>query len=308
MDQLIISIRSMPTQYFLILLAILCLLAIVALVIAFKNLKIARLIANTPRSKIRSAVQGYIELQGNAATLTESGIIAPLSGRRCCWYRYRVEKEITQRDQDGSTSTTWQEIDSGSSDGRLFLLKDETGECVIDPKRAKIKARTKKTWQDYSLANYNKGGVSGFFEDFFSFADQGKYQLTEQIIEEGETLYALGSFKTVSVLENPMEQMNQQKLKQHASTHKTKIAGMFERVLKRLQRDTNLSAKDWQEYTEDKDKKSFINYLHKHQQPYILSTYPEKKLIRKYYWISFFCLLGFFLVGFISGYIIFYRL
>ena len=76
----------------------------VALGYGFILLARARLMEDTPLSLIRSAAQGYVELQGTARTLPGPPIVAPLSGGRCCWWRYRIDfrgKRQQSRDPPG---------------------------------------------------------------------------------------------------------------------------------------------------------------------------------------------------------------
>ena len=53
---------------------------------ALRWLKIARLIEDTPTSRIRSAAQGYVELAGNGLPLPATKNPAPLTQRPCTWW------------------------------------------------------------------------------------------------------------------------------------------------------------------------------------------------------------------------------
>ena len=109
-----------PTP-FLVLAAV---LAVAAFVAGLTGLRRVRHIEDVPTARVRSAPQGYVELIGRAHAMDGEPIIAPLSQTPCCWYRFRVERA------DGKD---WRTVDSGVSDG-IFLLRDETGECVVDPR------------------------------------------------------------------------------------------------------------------------------------------------------------------------------
>ena len=50
---------------------------------AFRAIRRARLIEDVPTSKIRSAVQGYVELIGHAEAMEGPAIVAPLSQLPC---------------------------------------------------------------------------------------------------------------------------------------------------------------------------------------------------------------------------------
>src|SRR6185437_10711017 len=55
-----------------------------------RSLNEKRLIENMPRSKVRSAAMGLVEMYGIA--IAKSPQIAPISGLPCCWWHYRVEE------------------------------------------------------------------------------------------------------------------------------------------------------------------------------------------------------------------------
>ena len=98
---------------------------------AYAMLVRKRVLQDTPTALIRSASQGYIELQGHADLLDGDPIIAPLSLRTCVWYRHKVEEKNRTYSGSGSRSN-WHTVDSGISDS-LFCLVDPTGRCAVDP-------------------------------------------------------------------------------------------------------------------------------------------------------------------------------
>jgi len=98
---------------------------------AFRWLHIARMVEDTPTSRIRSAAQGYVELAGRCRALDGTENIAPLTQRPCVWWRYHVQR----RTGSGSSSnrrTKWQKVSSGRSE-QPFLLSDGTGDCIVQP-------------------------------------------------------------------------------------------------------------------------------------------------------------------------------
>jgi hypothetical protein len=121
-----------------------------------------RAIRDTPTSKIASAAQGYVELLGSGHPFGEP-LLGRLSRLPCLWYRYKVE----QRESKGE----WKTTDSGESDD-TFFLRDETGECVVDPEQAEILTRHRDQWHD------------------------GDYRYTEWKLIEHDSLYVIGQFRT----------------------------------------------------------------------------------------------------------------
>jgi len=61
--------------------------------LAFRSLHIARLIEDTPTSRIRSAAQGYVELAGRCRPLDGTQNLAPLTQRPCVWWSYRIQQK-----------------------------------------------------------------------------------------------------------------------------------------------------------------------------------------------------------------------
>lgn len=150
-----------------------------------RYLRTARLIHDTPTSKIRSAAQGFVELEGMADEI-KTTLSAPLSGRDCVWYRFQIQKK-----HKSGKETTWRTIQSGQHPGPL-LIRDATGECFINLHRAAIYPAIKTAW--YGMSRYpSKLSV----ERMDSLLQFGDYRYQEEIILKNSPLYAMGSFKTV---------------------------------------------------------------------------------------------------------------
>lgn len=146
---------------------VLCLLgSVVGFVAAFTFLRSGRIMRDTPTSKIRSASQGYVEIEGNAKSI-DGALKAPGSGIMCAWFRYIVE-EYT-KDSNGRKS--WQIIEEDTS-VYSFYIDDGTGVCAVDPTEAKVISKKQTKWRS------------------------GKYRFKEKRIDEGDFLYCLGLFET----------------------------------------------------------------------------------------------------------------
>jgi hypothetical protein len=92
----------------------------------------------TPLSRIVSAAQGYVELHGTGLELAGNPLVAPLSGRPCLWYRYKVEQRSGDR---------WEHLESGVSEA-CFILNDGTGQCLVDPEGSEVITREHRTWEE----------------------------------------------------------------------------------------------------------------------------------------------------------------
>lgn len=142
-----------------------------------------RVISDVPTSRIRSAPQGYVELIGSGRALQGPGIVSPLSGQRCLWYRYQIEEGQSYGNSGGHG---WKTIERATSDG-LFSIEDGTGICIIDPEGAQVIAHVDRRWHSNSRVP-----LTGL--DVFT---RGRYRFREQRLEENSPLYAIGEFHTL---------------------------------------------------------------------------------------------------------------
>ena len=186
-------------------LAFVVVMAVLALLAGFSGLRRTRHIEDVPTARVRSAPQGYVELIGTAKSLDGEPIVAPLSHVHCCWYRYRVEER---------SGKNWRLVRQERSDG-IFLLHDDTGDCVIDPEGAEVTTEHTRRWFD------NGGGWGGhgahvrlpslgrtadtvvkISDKLFGSFGAGRYRYVEAVILDGDPLYAIGHFRTLGSGDN----------------------------------------------------------------------------------------------------------
>lgn len=129
------------------------------------NFRRYRQISDLPTSKVVSAAQGYVELFGKSDLLLGTPVTSRLSSTTCCWYSYEIE----EKDSDDK----WRTVDSGAS-VEHFLLRDETGECVISPVGAEVLTNDSKSW------------------------DEGSRRYSESLLLPKGILYAIGEFRTTT--------------------------------------------------------------------------------------------------------------
>lgn len=154
----------------------------------FRALRRARLVEDVPTSRLRSAAQGYVELVGHAELLPGEPIVAPLSGRTCVWYRYRLEERERLSPRGGRD---WRTVDQGVSDG-LFRLVDESGDCVVDPDGAEVTPAVRDLWHGAGTRPAPPPPASGWRWTF-----GGRYRYHEELIRPGDPLHAVGFLRTV---------------------------------------------------------------------------------------------------------------
>ncbi len=152
-----------------------------------RALRRARVIEDTPTSRIRSAAQGYVELTGIGHPGGEP-LLTPLTGTPCCWYHCRVERYV----RSGKHSH-WKTVRDVTSESPL-ILRDGTGECLIDPRGAEVHPRHRRIWYGNSvMPARGPGGGSGLRRVFGG----GRYRYTEERLDAGDPLYAIGEFVTL---------------------------------------------------------------------------------------------------------------
>jgi hypothetical protein len=186
------GIRQASTTQFWFGVLLLAAFTVVSAFVFARNLRRARMMEDTPTSRIRSAAQGYVELDGVGELMNGPAIVSPLSGERCTWFSYKVERREEVRDGD-KRRTRWRTLRSGTSDS-LFRLVDETDECVIDPDGASVLPSVSRVW--YGNAP-DPIAVPPARKSWLPTLITKQYRYTEQLMRPGDRLYALGYFKTL---------------------------------------------------------------------------------------------------------------
>jgi hypothetical protein len=145
----------------------------------FQKLRRARWLENLPTSLIRSASQGLVELEGSCQALPEGQLKAPLTGKNCVWYRFKVERR-------GEKS--WRRIRHGVGDFAFYVF-DDSGQCLVNPADATVVVSNAQVW-------YGNSEIPLSSDDFLQSA--GKYRYSEERIHQDDHLLVMGQFKTAS--------------------------------------------------------------------------------------------------------------
>jgi hypothetical protein len=303
---MVAEITQMSPAAFWSLLTLASVLTLFLLYFAFRSLHRARLIENTPTSRVRSAHQGYVELIGQAAIMQGEPIIAPLSGTPCCWWRFKIERKHDKG---------WRVTRSGKSES-LFLLRDETGECIIDPDGAHVSPSDKSVWYG-SSANPStgpEGGAgsqqkqTGLFSVHVSFTTTfgRNYRYTEETITPGDPLYAIGLFKSVG--ESDRKTMREEQIKERLRQWKADHANLLKRFDRN--RDGQVDLDEWElarrsartevmreQMREEQQAIHTLSNTGSHRRPLLISTREEFDFVRQFRLLAGASLLGFFLLG-----------
>jgi hypothetical protein len=159
----------------------------------WRNYRRARIIADTPTARIRSAPQGYVELTGTGKPYDGGPTVSPLSGRECLWFRYRIERKESQGIGKNRRSY-WRTLQSGESDDP-FLLEDGTDWCEVHPEGAEVTARHRQVWCTTGSSPNSLRTSMQVGRLTLNFG--GRYRHTEELLLPGP-VYALGWFRTLS--------------------------------------------------------------------------------------------------------------
>jgi len=163
---------------------------------ALRSFKRARLVEDTPTSRIRSAAQGYVEIAGNARLLPGSQNLAPLTQRPCVWWRYKVAKR-TESGSGKARRSQWQTVASGTS-SVPFVLDDGTGECIVQPDGAEVIPTESTTW--YGNTPWPAAPAGKSFQLLTGSRD---YRYVEDRVYEHELVHALGDFRSTASSAEP---------------------------------------------------------------------------------------------------------
>jgi len=199
--QAAIQVQQLDTVELTVLLVVLAAATAFGFYQAFRRLWKARVIEDAPTAKVRSAHQGYVELIGEAQAMRGEPIIAPLSKLACCWYRYTIESK-----EGGKWRLSRKEVSDG-----LFLLRDDTGECIVDPEGAEVTPGSKRVWygdgnDPITVVMPPRGAEGVALGPVIMRSSAGslnsRYRYTEELIVAGDRLYALGEFKTLDDIDH----------------------------------------------------------------------------------------------------------
>ena len=280
----------------LIALSIICALSLYSI---FRFFHRSRIIDDTPTSKIRSAHQGFVELEGVGLMMKGTPIISPINKQPCLWYSFKIEQKVTETinvsNKNIHHDNKWETIDSAVSDN-LFLLNDGSGICVIDPDGATITPSYSKTWygpKQHHMTDVVSASASTVLNSLMS---NNNYRYSEKRIDVGADLYVLGLFKTVGGRNEKLDKAAE--VRDLLASWKQKPAVLLARFDENG--DGEIDMQEWQavmqsaqqeisESLKERLVQAEIHTLSKpldSRRPYILSVENQDTISNKYRWYS----------------------
>lgn len=152
---------------------------------AARHRRCAKIVEQTPLSRTDTATDGHVELQGKLAChVRGKPILSPLSKTPCVWWRLTVHRRHRRNHH-------WS-LERSSNSSVLLMLDDGKGCCHIDPEGARISAPL----TTYRYGHRDQPPASGIREQGFFSRVFGGYRYTEEVLCEGQTVFAHGQFSS----------------------------------------------------------------------------------------------------------------
>jgi hypothetical protein len=151
----------------------------------FRDLRVRRMVQNTPTSKIRSMAMGLVEVHGTV--LQRSAVHAPFSGKPCAYWE--VEIAVRTNRKHG-----WTTVHRNTS-GQPFYVDDGTGVAMVYPKGStcRMPPGADEACLGWTLpevyADYMK--QQGLWMRWLWRI--GMMRFRERVIEEGQRVFLLGT-------------------------------------------------------------------------------------------------------------------
>jgi len=149
----------------------------------FRDLRLKRLIQNTPTSRIRSMAMGLAEVNGIIEC--RSSVAAPFSGRRCaCW-----QVDISTQGRRNSFHVVHR-----ATSGHPFFLRDDTGVALVYPRDAdcKVSFGVEEVCAGVNLPECYASYVATLGPKSYLWR-LGVLRFRERILEEGARVYVMGT-------------------------------------------------------------------------------------------------------------------
>ena len=292
MDQLLDPdlIRGASVEHFWLLVAGISATSIVCFFAGWRFFRRLQLVEDTPKSLVRSAAQGYVELSGVSRLMPGDPILAPLTRMPCVWWSYSGDEHV-----GSGKNSHWQTVSKETS-GELFWLEDSTGRCVVDPDKALVYPSAKDVWYGSSATPEGGPHLGGVHLG-------GRFRYTERRMLEGDPLYALGLFHT----QGPVSAGDiDEEVRQQLAAWRQDQAWLIQHF--DANHDGQVDQQEWEaaraearrlvlERERDNLKRPPVDVLGcpRDGREFILSTLPQKKLetrLRLYAAVYLLCFLG----------------
>ena len=151
---------------------------------AFQDLRVRRLIENTPTARIRSMAMGLVEIDGEVIPRSEHS--APFSGKACAYW----EVDISTRTRNNGWS-----IVHRSASGSPFFVRDDTGIALVYPKDSdcRVQAQVEETCMGINLPSCYMEYMDAEHLALRHVWMLSTLRFRERTLEEGQRVFVLGT-------------------------------------------------------------------------------------------------------------------
>ena len=202
-------VREVPFGVFLLELAVPTAFSGVGVFATVRSFLWRRALTGSTTVSVDSALPGYVRVEGEAQPRDGKPLVSPLTDSQCCWYSMRVD-EARWSSRAGGTSDpdlSWTLVREETSDVP-FLVRDASGELLVDPAGADLTPRDQSVWYGPDLEpterNPKRFGPSENPKGKIlqvEVLDRGKhrYRYTEKRLYPGDAIVAQGDLRIVGV-------------------------------------------------------------------------------------------------------------
>ncbi|HEY4128494.1 MAG TPA: GIDE domain-containing protein [Gammaproteobacteria bacterium] len=175
---------------------LLALASVACLAAGVHYLRQALAVTGTATSYIRSAAQGYVVLVGEGIPPPGHPMLAPFSGTPCVWWSTQVETTLVGGVGGEPVAASGDAFNKHFSKGP-FLLRDGSGQCLVDPDSADVQVKSRDIWYGSSLS----GGSVAHSHRTRGIADDLRF--VEERIELHQRIMVRGYFRTAHADTSP---------------------------------------------------------------------------------------------------------
>jgi len=201
-----------------------------------------------PFSTIRGASQGPVNLKGS---LVGETLIAPFSGKRCKAWRVEILHGFRTKNRSPKV------VDSQSSNHRYVLLDDGTGTCVVpygEDNWELAHKFVKEVFTNGEIESFPEAGNKLLIKQMFKGRElSGRYRfiVKEYRIDEDDTVYAAGVFKTTRANQTPYDNSHLARIKRKGEAASWFSKWVIREVGDGLQFDIDVQRSNWRKFVEE---------------------------------------------------------
>ncbi|MBS1958823.1 MAG: hypothetical protein JST80_05050 [Bdellovibrionales bacterium] len=163
---------------------------------AYRKYRLRRLIEDMATSKVASAAQGFVELQGTAYALAGNSHTA-MRGRKVAYVEIEVQKWLKS-----GKNHRWITQFSATL-GDRFVLRDASGYAHVLTKGGEMEFNaTTYPWESLAIDDQNdfiQNVMPKITKANPMVLSDGRWRMSERIVAIGTPVYALGTFSTRSM-------------------------------------------------------------------------------------------------------------